>query len=397
MLTRLWLIALREVKAYVADRGALAFSLLLPVVILALLIGAFGGGTNFHGTATVVDNDGGPAAQTFLTQLRGIDGLKLSLISQPSAQSKLDHSNILLYTEIPAGFSNDFAAGRPVRLIEHVRGIGSQEDQIVQGFIAGVAQRMGTESAVRSQVTAVMQTAGASVSTDQIQAAVGASIAHSQSQPPILVVPENTTEQVDYDESMFPGIVVMFALFTITLNAQSLVQQRREGTFERLQTTRMTVGEFLSGLFLGNILIGLIQLSVLFTLAAVTLRFFTVSSFVWGLLFGLIVVMAASAASLVIAVVVRSQEQATWIPVFVTMLMTIFGGTFNAVTPGTVLGNIAHGTFTFWANTGLERIISHGATLSGIVGPLAVMAGVTVAGFAVSHLIFARTSRRAIA
>ncbi len=395
MLTRLWLIALREVKAYFADRGDLAFSLLLPVVILALLIGAFGSGTTFHGTAYVVDNDGGPAAQTFLTQLKGVKGLHVTLLSASDARKRIDHSSILLYTEIPAGFSNDFATGNPVSVVEYQRGNGAQADQIVSGFIAQVAQRMGAETLLRKQVADVLQTAGVAVPDQQIAPAVSGSLAAAQSTSAVAVVTEDTKKPIKYDELMFPGIVVMFSLFAISLNAQSLVQQRRGGTFERLLTTRLTVGEFLTGLFLGNIFRGLIQLTVLFALAAVTLRFFTLSSFIWGLLFGLMVVVAASAFSLGIAVIVRTQEQAIWIPVFATMIMTVFGGTFFAVTSGTTLGTLARGTFTYWANTGLQRIVSDGATLAGVLGPLAVLSGITVAGFVASHLIFARILRRA--
>jgi hypothetical protein len=40
---RALIIALREVKTYLQDKGDLAFSLLLPVATFALIYGAFGG------------------------------------------------------------------------------------------------------------------------------------------------------------------------------------------------------------------------------------------------------------------------------------------------------------------------------------------------------------------
>ena len=52
-------IALREVKSYLQDKGDLAFSLLLPVVTFALIYGAFGGQSLFHGTAYIVNEDNG--------------------------------------------------------------------------------------------------------------------------------------------------------------------------------------------------------------------------------------------------------------------------------------------------------------------------------------------------
>ncbi|MEJ2738883.1 MAG: hypothetical protein P8105_03450, partial [Dehalococcoidia bacterium] len=54
---RALLVALREVRAYLQDKADLVFSLLLPIAVFALMYGAFGGDTMFHGTAYVVNED----------------------------------------------------------------------------------------------------------------------------------------------------------------------------------------------------------------------------------------------------------------------------------------------------------------------------------------------------
>ena len=56
---RVFIIALREVRSYLQDRADLAFSLILPVAIFALMYGAFGGQSLFNGTAYVVNEDPG--------------------------------------------------------------------------------------------------------------------------------------------------------------------------------------------------------------------------------------------------------------------------------------------------------------------------------------------------
>ena len=44
-MNRAFIVAIREVRTYLQDKGDLAFSLLLPIILFALMYGAFGGDT----------------------------------------------------------------------------------------------------------------------------------------------------------------------------------------------------------------------------------------------------------------------------------------------------------------------------------------------------------------
>lgn len=395
MLERLVRVALREVKSYAADRGDLFFSLLLPIAVLALMLGAFSGSGQFNATASVVDRDGGPAAQALLARLRAVPGLEVKLLAPADAQRQLDRSEILLYTEIPAGFSQALASGRPAQVVRHQRGNGAEADQIVAALVQEAAQRVGAEIRVRAQVAAALDTAGVSVPAAQLQAAVAREVAAADTSPPVAVVTQGVGRQTDPAETFFPNVTVMFILFSITLNAQSLVQERRQGTLERLMATRLTQHEFLLGKFIGNVFRGLIQLGLLFGLGAIVFRFFTLSSFLWSLLLGVTVVAASSAIGLVVAVLSRTPNQAVWFAVFLTMAMTLVGGTFFEAAGVAGLGGVEKATVTYWANQGFHRLIADGAGLPGIAGTLAVMAGIVVVGLVLSRVLFVRQTRRA--
>jgi len=395
MFDRLLRVALREVKAYAADRGDLFFSLLLPIAVLALMLGAFSGSGQFNATASVVDRDGGPVAQALLAQLRAVPGLEVKLLAPADAQRQLDRSEILLYTEIPAGFSQALASGQPVEVVRHQRGNGAEADQIVAALVQAAAQRAGTEIRVRTQVAAALDTAGVSVPAAQLQAAVAQQVAAADASPPVAVVTEGTGRQTDPAETFFPNVTVMFILFSITLNAQSLVQERRQGTLERLMATRLSENEFLAGKFIGNVFRGLIQLGLLFGLGAIVFHFFTLSSFLWSLVLGVTVVAACSAIGLVVAVLSRTPNQAVWFAVFLTMAMTLVGGTFFSAAGVSGLGGVEKATVTYWANQGFHRLIAEGAGLAGIAGTLAVMGGIVVVGLGLSRVLFVRQTGRA--
>lgn len=395
MLARTLLVAVREVKAYIADRGDLLFSLLLPVAVLALMLGAFSGTNRFNGTGYFVDRDGGLYATALLDDLRQVPGLEVKLLSPADAARRLERSDILMYTEIPAGFSTNLAAGQPAELVRHQRGNGAEVDQIVAALVQDAAQRVTAQLRVQAGVTTILDGAGVTLPPEQVTAEVDRAVAAAQANPPVTVVTEASRERASLAETMFPNVAVMFIVFAITLNAQSLVQERRMGTLERLMSTRLSRDEFLLGKFIGNVLRGMIQLSLLFGLGAMVFDFFTWRSFLWSILFGFIVVAASSALGLVVAVIARTPDQAIWTAVFLTMTMTVFGGTFFQASAGSLFDKLARATLTYWANGGFQQIISQGAGLAALGAALAVMAGVIVVGLATSWLLFTRQIRRA--
>ena len=106
---------------------------------------------------------------------------------------------------------------------------------------------------------------------------------------------------------------------------------------ERLLTTHLSVGQLFTGKFLAYMARGFIQTLILLLLAYAVFRLFTPVSFLEALVVALIFAAAASTIGLIIGSIARSQNQATWIAVFFTMLMVMLSGTFVAISKGTVL------------------------------------------------------------
>lgn len=383
------LVAQRELKLFLADRGDLAFSIVLPVAMLALMLAAFGGGAAFNGTGYVVDRDGGPFARRFVERLEQSPGLAVKLLSPTDAERRLDRSSILLYTEIPPGFSDDLAAGRPATVVHHQRGTGGDEGQIVGAYVEATAAWLTSQMLLRAETERLLAVAGVPASPEAVEAAVSQTLAETAAAPPVAVA-RVEIEQQDLAQIMFPRILTWFVLFAVTINAQALVRERRRGTLERLLATRLTRGEFYLGTLLGNVLRGLVQLAVFFLLAAVAFDFFTVRSFALSFAFAVLVVLAAGGIGMVIAMLCRSENQAMWSAVFVTMAMTVFGGTFGGGEPGGLLGTIGRGTINYWANRGFDRLIEQGAGLSAIAPSIAVLAVTAAVAVLAGRLLFRR-------
>ncbi len=381
------LVALREVRTYLQDKADLAFSLLLPVAVFALMYGAFGGQSLFHGAAHVVNEDqGGTYSAVFLERLDELENLDVELLSPLEADSKLERSDLLIVIYIPEGFSAKLASGEPAQLVFKQRGNGGQEGQIVASLVRGVAEEMNQEFQVYNQVSNAL--AGKKIPQDSIEITVQKFLDREREHPIVGVREETVGSSPDPVNQFLPGIVTMFVLFAITLSARTLVEERKKGTLERLLTTRLSVGQLFVGKFLANVSRGFVQTLILLVLAYMVFQLFTPLTFIESLVIAFIFAAAASTVGLVIASLARSEDGATWIAVFFTMVMVMISGTFFPISEGSVLYTISKASINTYANDAFKMIIAQGGSLADLGLELGVLAGVIVIGLVLSRVLF---------
>jgi ABC-2 type transport system permease protein len=386
-MSRVLTVAFKEVRIYLQDNGDLAFSLLLPIAIFALMYGAFGDESLFHGTAYIVNEDReGAYSALLIERLRETENLEVDLLSSSKANSKLDSSDVLLVTYIPEGFSARLASRWPAQLVFRQRGNGGQEGQIVSSLVRGTADEISQGIQIERQVEIALS--GKGIGGDHTEDTVYKLLEREREAPIIEVQEELIGAEADLANQFLPGIVTMFVLFAITMNSRALVEERRRGTLERLLTTRLTVGQLFTGKFLAGVGRGFVQTLILLVLAYIVFQLFTPASFLTVLLIALIFSAAASALGLIIASVARSEDQATWMSVFFTMATVMLGGTFFEIGPGSPLYTASRASINTYVNDALKTIIASGGTLSDVAPELGVLLSVVLAGLILSRILF---------
>ncbi len=391
MTPRPFLVAFLEAKRYLADRGDLAFSIALPIALFALMYGVFSGDTQFSADANIVDEDGGPAARELIDRVDAVEGLGVRLRDRADADAALDRSAILTAIVIPAGFSSGLAAGEPVALTLRQRGSGGQEGQIVASIVTEQARRLAGEYEVRAAVRGLAT--GSGVPDARVDEVVARWAEEVRRTPPV-VVERATVGGVAADDSealverLMPGIIVMFLLFAVMVGSQSLVEERRIGTLERLMTTRLGVGQLFLGKYLAGLVRGVMQATVLLSLGFVALRVAGPGTYVQAIAFAAVVASAVSAIGLMLGSIARTQDQAVWTGVFFTMFMTVFGGTFFDVGDEGFMAVMSRFTLNRYAIDAFEEILSGTGSVAGQRLELAVFAGVTVVALIAARLLF---------
>ena len=381
-------IALLELKIYLSSRAELAFGVALPIALFALMYFAFGGETAFSANAYVVDLDGGARSAEFVRRLDALDEITVRSRTLDDARAELDRSAITMAVVIPAGFGAAMDGGGTASLRFMQRGNGGEAGQIVASIARGAAQDMA--GGVQSGRMAARAASAFGVAESETAAAVRTSLVRAQTQPPVVVRTRRVGEGGDSPtalDRLVPGMIVMFMLFTVSLGSQSVVDERRLGTLERLMTTRIGVGGLFFGKFLSGVLRALVQAALFLTLAFAVLRVGGVAEYANLFAFCALVAACASAVGLLISALARTRDQAAWAAVVFTMSMTIFGGTFFDVSEG-ALSTIAAFTITSYAVDSMSAMLAAGESLAGQGTGAAVLAGVAIAALIAARLLF---------
>lgn len=315
-------IALHDLRMTLADRGAVMWMFLLPVVFATFFGLVTGGGSNpadAQAALTVVDNDGGVVARRLIEDLAG-RGVAVEELSQAEREAS---ENVVRTLVIPAGFSDGVLAGseQTLRLEKEP---GSSEE-------AGLAAQARVFASITRLIGRTVEAAQGLEATETVSSQAFVEV----TAPDDLVVVESrfaghaTTHPDGFAQSI-PGMAVMFVLLVaLTYGAATISAERASGRLRRLITAPVTRVEIVAGKIGGRFVIAAVQITALVLMGVAANRLFGVEigdrpfqMWLVLLLFGLV------AAPLGVAVGgwFRDPDRAANIGVMATMAMAAFGG-----------------------------------------------------------------------
>lgn len=363
-ISRLLAITRKELRIFFTDPQQLFFALALPIITLALMVGAFSGTGVFAITGHALDLDRTPVSAELLRRLNQTPGITIRLLPEQEAADRLRRSDIVNHIVIPHGFGEKLQSEGVAALEVRQRGTGGTEGQIFNSYAAAIAQSLASEVRQVRAVEANLLALGLQVEVATIESTLQSLRQQAAGTPVVPVVTQKKGSGGSAVLFFLPGIVTMFALFSIALNSQTIVAERKSGTLERLMTTRLRRGELLAGKFIAGMARTYLQIMLLFAIGWVIFGIFTPVTFAHTMAFSVAVVAAGSALGVFIAAIAGTPDQATWISVFTSNLMAIVGGTFFAVQPGTFLAGLSRLTVNYYAIDGYKQLINRGANLS---------------------------------
>jgi ABC-2 type transport system permease protein len=188
-----------------------------------------------------------------------------------------------------------------------------------------------------------------------------------------------------------PGIMVMFAIFSLINSAMIVLDERKTGTLQRLMSTAMRPWEIVAGHLLAMFTLTFMQMILLVLFGQIALRVDYMREPVGILLVCLALGLWVGSMGLLIGVVAKAEDQVILFSLVAMFLFSALGGTwFPLEVAGGAFAAIGRLTPTAWAMNGLQNILIRGQGLESVWVPVGVLLLYAVGFFALAVWRFRR-------
>jgi len=345
-------VAGKEIQVILKDRGWLVILFLLP-----LLIGGFMGGMNMVTNASssaangqagillkvgLVNLDPGSFGTEISKALQDIDQLQVQVFSDVEpAVATVAQGDLASAILIPADFSEKINSYSPTQIEVMVDPAQPESASIVAGIVNQVVSEVNIWGEVQYGVRSLLQESGLLAQAGpQEQRAIEAQnlgvimtrINEMRSNPAILVVSEDLQgAKVQggielFIAYLFAGLTVMFIFFIVAMCSTSLLGEREAGTIRRLLSAPVPRGAIIAGKTLAFMLLGCLQVVVMFGVANLLLKAPLGSSPLALVVLTLVVTFTAAAMGMMVAALAKSASQAGSVSLILAFVLAGLGG-----------------------------------------------------------------------
>jgi ABC-2 type transport system permease protein len=394
---KIFAIAWKDVVIRFASASELLFFIILPLVFTFLLAGGSPSGnpTNNRVRLVVVDQANTSISQEIIAELEKSTAVFPEAMSLTEAEEEFSARRVSAMLVIPVGLDLESIQNGTAELDFR------QQPNDMDGTIAQRAIQTairGVSSAVNAANMAVedARTKRAFESTEAEQAYFDEALQlakelQADSPERVTVIEGTTPDDVEYDPraNSSAGQLVTWVFIPLFGISALFAYERQQGTLRRVLTTPTSKATFLLGTIAGQVVMALIQMSllILFGMFALDLQ--------WGndpvALFTLLTsaALAGAAIGTTMGTFIKSEGQASGLSIMTGMVMALLGGCWYPLElfPETVQ-NIVRIFPTTWAMQGLLDLTLRGGGMTEILLESLVLLGFAGVFFTVGVMRF---------
>jgi len=334
---KIFLIGVKDVKIRARDPSAFIMLLVMPlllILVLGMVFQPLWTSTPFIIDIAVLDEDGGEFSKILLEEVFGSeqlrDMIKIQFMeSEEEIINEVNKGKIAAGVIIGEGFSQTILKGEDTR----IKILGDPEQTIKAGVMKNIVESFTLEVLKRRIILGT--SIGILVSENlinpaEIQPLISVWLSDIENMNAPIQIDKKTEKKMTKNplaiEYYAVGIAVMYLLFATNAGAETIFQERRNKTLERIKVAPVSEREILGGKLFGIFLIALLQFVMIIFFTAI---FYRVS---WGnSLLGIVImiffsVLAFSGLSTLLASLTKSKEQIGNIGPALSMIFGFLGG-----------------------------------------------------------------------
>lgn len=382
-------LTLKDLLQLLREKRAAIFLLAMPIAFTIFMGMAFKSGSQNGDPRLVLGwvnpNPGGLAGKTLHDLLSQSDVVRLQDLDPASENNALAElvrsgklAGVLL---LPSNYNQQVLKGRDVPVLLLTNALSTSGQSLVQTVRAALTRLMSSieiSSLVVDNLGIQDDAAHNTILLDALAAwknlgrsGPGYSLEKAQGAPTIgSILSENPFKQSS------PGTLVQFAIFGLVTSASVLVEERKNGTLQRLMTTSMSRAAIIAGHLLAMFTVVMAQtvLLVLFGQFFLNIDYLRQPGAVLLMLAALGLCVAAL--GLLIGVSARDESQVVLFSLIAMFLFSALGGAwFPMETVGEGFAAVGRLTPAYYAMQGLQNILIRGQGFESVIFPAAVLAG----------------------
>jgi ABC-2 type transport system permease protein len=379
---RVWILAKKDLLETRRDRLSFLFIIVMPLAFTTFF-GLLFGSSSDRLPLALDDSDRGPQAKALVAALERSDAVRVVPKKTADFEQWINDDKAAAGLVIPAGFSRAVETGRAAQLtfVSDKGSSGGQalatEVRAAAGRIvaASVAARVATDEALSgmSFPGEVQQKAAQQMALVKARVVAAQAMDH----PAVSITTVQAGAAAGQIPSGFvlssPGMMVNFIMFSLTTAGIALIMERRNGTLQRLMTTRLRRSQLIAGKIAGMFALTFLQQVLLIA----------VGQFVFGvdylrdpaslLLMMVSLSLVASSLGLLLASLLTSEQALIAAVVIVSMSVSALSGAwFPLEVAGEGFRSVGHLLPTAWILDGLRGIIVRGFDVEDVLPALAV-------------------------
>jgi ABC-2 type transport system permease protein len=391
----IWLIARKDLRLFVADRGALFFFILFPFLFVALfsvILSGVGSEDERLELHLVTQEDRGGLSYQIAKAMETEDKSELEA-GEPVIVWDEDYEEALQAVADDRlngflAFPEDFTKGISLGYGSNIDVVTDPEatyDRAALNSIAeAIASQVGLQQVVRSAITRLMIERWLESPNDT--ARIGQEMPELLSvqggvriRPSLIEYGVEKVGEVEAEEPsnfVIPGYLVMFVFMAAAFSAETIVRERQNHTLERLLAASVRRESILSGMFAGTAAKGLIQITIFWTVGILVFHVDLGLSPLAVIVLSILMVVMSSAFAIMLATIAKTQRSAGSIALVTSLVLAPLGGCWWPlfITPRW-MQFIAKITPHGWATTGFDKLLVFSADFSAAVPEMLALLG----------------------
>lgn len=393
-------IALLKIKQVLKDKTSLVWMFLTPLFFVTVVIYGFGGGTGDDKLKIlIVDQDQTESSKQVVAWLQDNSAYEAQLKSYSESRKAIIEGKVVAAVVIRNGFSEDVLTGdgTPVQLLhlqdnEKIRGLKSELD--------GYANRLKIQHKLVDEtlnvVSAMAPAEKETVPEDKRE--LEQSFLNNMRAPRIEIASSDNTsgEETGLSDMSYTtlGILIIFIAFFIVNSAGSILEDKQNGTWRRLQSTSVRSSYIVFGQIFSIFVLGWIQVGVLLLFSRYV---FGVN---WGnspggiiLLFSAFL-LSVTGLGVLMANLVSTKKQLSSLTAIVIMPTSLLAGCMwsRELMPDVLL-RIADFVPQSWVIKGMTDLVSRGSEINAAFLPSMILLLFAVLFFVAANVVAMRRGK----